>query len=67
MTGPCARTVASCLGLFAASLVASPSGTRVEEAASNARRMAEVRAHQEFGQGLDDRHTLKAYPNGGPG
>ncbi|NWJ41139.1 MAG: M4 family metallopeptidase [Geothrix sp.] len=61
MTGPCARTVASCLGLFAASLVASPSGTRVEEAASNARRMAEVRAHQEFGQGLDDRHTLKAY------
>jgi Zn-dependent metalloprotease len=59
MTGPCARIVASCLGLLAVALVAKPPVVGSDEAASDARLTTEVRAHRELGRGLDGRHTLK--------
>jgi len=59
MSGLCARIVASCLGLLSVSLSAKLSVIGPDEAASDARLTAEVRAHRELGRGLDARHALK--------
>jgi len=59
MIGPCARIVASCLGLLPVALGAAAPIADLDGAASDARLTAEVRAHRELGRGLDGRHVLK--------
>lgn len=59
MIGPCARIVASCLGLLPVALGAAAPIAELDGAASDARLTAEVWAHRELGRGLDGRHVLK--------